>query len=135
MPRKQPIWIERSVTLAIHDEQLGEHGGPIGIRDDNMLESAMARAKNLTAYGKPDLAQLAAAYGFGIARNHPFADGNKRTAFVAIILFLAINGQLLNAAHTDCVLTMLRLAVGELSEADLADWIRQHLAPRVTEKK
>jgi death on curing protein len=129
------IWIGRAVVLAAHDEQLAEHGGPSGIRDDNMLESALARAQNLAAYGEPDIADLAAAYAFGIARNHPFVDGNKRTAFVALVLFLALNGQSLNAPHTTCVFTMLRLASGELSEANLALWIRKHLAPRVPKKK
>lgn len=129
------IWIQRAVILAAHDEQLAEHGGPSGIRDENMLESALARPQNLAAYGKPDLALLAAAYAFGIARNHPFVDGNKRTAFVAMVLFLALNKKSFTAAPADCVITMLRLAAGEISEADLASWIRDHLAPRKPKAK
>ncbi len=129
------IWIQRAVVLAAHDEQLAEHGGPSGIRDENMLESALARPQNLMAYGDPDIAELAAAYAFGIARNHPFVDGNKRTAFVAMILFLALNKKSLTAQHADCVLMMLKLAAGEITEASLATWIRNHLTPRKPKKK
>ena len=129
------IWIQRAVVLAAHDEQLAEHGGPSGIRDENMLESALARPRNLMVYGAPDIAELAAAYAFGIARNHPFVDGNKRTAFIAMVLFLASNKKSLTAQHADCVLTMLKLAAGEMTEADLATWIRSHLASRKPKKK
>lgn len=129
------IWIQRAVVLAAHDEQLAEHGGPSGIRDENMLESALARPQNLMAYGDPDIAELAAAYAFGITRNHPFVDGNKRTAFVAMILFLALNKKSLTAQHADCVLMMLKLAAGEITEANLATWIRNHLTPRKQKKK
>lgn len=128
------IWIQRAVVLAAHDEQLAEHGGPSGIRDDNMLESALARPQNLLAYGEPDIAELAAAYAFGIARNHPFVDGNKRTAFVAMVLFLALNKKSLTAEPADCVLTMLKLAAGEITEADLAIWIRNYLGSRKPSK-
>ena len=120
------VWIEPSVILAIHEEQLAENGGAAGVRDLGLLESALAKPRNLVSYGEPDVADLAAAYGFGIARNHPFIDGNKRTAFVAIELFLALNGQSLVADDANCVLTMLSLAAGELNEAGLATWIRKH---------
>jgi len=86
------IWVDPTVVLAVHEEQLAEYGGSAGIRDAGLLESALARPKNLAAYGEPDVAELAASYGFGIARNHPFVDGNKRTAFVSVELFLRLNG-------------------------------------------
>jgi death-on-curing protein len=119
------VWIERAIVLAIHNEQLAEHGGLTGIRDEGLLESALARPLNLAAYHTPDCADLAAAYGFGIARNHPFMDGNKRTAFVVIELFLAMNGYELVAEDVDCVLTMFALAAGELDEPALAAWVRE----------
>lgn len=124
------IWIETSVVLAIHDEQLAEHGGAPGIRDGGLLESALGRPQNLTAYGEPDHADLAAVYAHGIARNHPFADGNKRTAFVAAELFLVLNGFELTAEDTDCVLTLLALAAGELDQAAFAAWLRAHAQAR-----
>jgi death on curing protein len=118
------VWLRPDTILAIHDAQIAEHGGLPGVRDLGLLESALARPKNLGGYGSPDVAALAEAYGFGIARNHPFADGNKRTAFVAIELFLDLNGYVFVADDADCVLTTLQLAAGELSEEALADWIR-----------
>jgi death-on-curing protein len=121
------IWIDPAVLAAVHDEQLAEHGGPAGVRDANGLASALARPENLAAYGQPDVADLAAAYGYGLARNHPFIDGNKRTAFVAVELFLALNGHELLASDADCVLTMLGVAAGEIDEATLADWIRANI--------
>lgn len=120
------IWIDIAVLRAAHDEQLAEHGGGAGTRDEGLLESAVARARNLAAYGDPDFASLAAAYGFGIARNHPFVDGNKRTALVAIELFLLLNGWELQATDADCVMTILSLASGDLGEDALADWVRAH---------
>ena len=117
-------WIQPAVLLAVHDEQIAEHGGPAGLRDAALLESALARPQQLAAYGQPDVAALAAAYGFGLARNHPFVDGNKRTAFIAIELFLALNGHEMRATDVDCVSTMLALAAGELSEDALTAWIR-----------
>lgn len=122
------VWIETSVMLAVHEAQLAEHGGPAGIRDAGLLESAMARPRQLASYGQPDVADLAASYAFGLARNHPFIDGNKRTAFVALEVFLSLNGYLLTADDANCVLTTLSLAAGELSEAGLGQWIRSHLA-------
>ncbi len=124
------VWIEKPVAWAIHDAQLREHGGSPGVRDEGLLESALARPVNLAAYGDPGIEDCAAAYGFGIARNHPFIDGNKRTAFVCIELFLALNRQELIADDLECVTTMLALAAGDLAEAALADWIRRHLRSR-----
>jgi death on curing protein len=126
-PTKPWVWIASDVLYAVHDEQLAEHGGLPGLRDANALESAIARAQQLAHYGSPDVAGLAAAYGYGIARNHPFSDGNKRTAFVAVELFLALNGHELTADDADCIMTMLRMAAGDTEEAAFAQWIRQHL--------
>jgi death on curing protein len=120
------VWLELNVMLAVHEEQLAEHGGAGGLRDAGLLESALARPANLASYGEPDVADLAAAYGYGVARNHPFIDGNKRTAFVAVELFLALNGHTLVADDANCVLTMLAMAAGHMSEVDFASWIRQH---------
>ena len=124
------VWIEREVIVAVHDMQLAEHGGLPGTRDAGLLDSALGRPQHLAAYGQPDAAALAAAYGWGISRNHPFIDGNKRTAFVAIELFLQLNGAALHASDADCVLTMLSVAAGDLPEDALATWLRQHTAPR-----
>jgi death on curing protein len=121
------VWLDGDVLRAVHEEQLAEHGGATGTRDDGLFESALARPLNLAAYGEPDAPSLAAAYAYGIARNHPFIDGNKRTAFVALELFLALNGHRLLADDVQCVLTMLRVAAGEIEEDDLASWIRAHL--------
>lgn len=120
----------RAVLLLLHEESLAEHGGAPGLRDEGLFESALARLQNLIAYGEPDAAALAACYGFGIARNHPFIDGNKRTAFLATGLFLALNGLRLTATQAEATLTMLALAAGELPEDEFAEWIRQHSAPR-----
>ena len=122
-------WLALREILAIHDAQLAEHGGASGLRDSGALESALARPQNLAAYGEPDATALAAAYAFGIARNHPFVDGNKRTAFVALELFLELHGYELKADDVQCVVTMLALAAGELSEAELAEWLRANSAP------
>jgi death on curing protein len=120
-------WLDGALIHAVHDEQLAEHGGGAGVRDANLLESALARPEQLAHYGTPDAADLAASYGFGISRNHPFVDGNKRTAFVAVELFLALNGFELEASDADCVVNMLDLAAGKLPEADFAQWIRQNI--------
>ncbi len=119
-------WLDNAVLMAVHDEQLAEHGGIAGVRDEGMFISAMQRAQNLAAYDTPDYAELAAAYGVGLAKNHPFLDGNKRTAFVATELFLALNGYQLFANDADCILTMLNVAAGEIDEATFAAWIRQN---------
>lgn len=126
----QWTWIDRAVVLAVHNAQLVEHGGAAGIRDTGLLDSALARPLHRAAYRKPDAAELAASYAFGIARNHPFVDGNKRTAFVVLELFLAMNGISIEADDAACVLMMLTLAPGELDEPTLAAWIRARLAQR-----
>lgn len=124
------VWLAPAVVEAVHAEQLAEHGGAPGTRDAGLLESALARPRHLASYGDPDIADLAAAYGYGVARNHPFIDGNKRTAFVAVELFLALNGADVTATDADCVLTMLDVAAGSLDEAAFAAWIRSHQQPR-----
>ena len=121
------VWVSQDILLAVHDEQIAEHGGAAGLRDEGLLVSAIARPQHLLAYGNPDAAQLAAAYAFGIARNHPFVDGNKRTAYVAAELFLALNGLVLTADDMSATLTMLQLAAGDMDEDAYAAWLRQHL--------
>jgi death-on-curing protein len=121
------VWLDRDVMRAVHEEQLAEHGGGTGVRDEGLFESALGRPLNLAGYGAPDAAALAAAYGFGLARNHPFVDGNKRTAFVAVELFLWLNDWRLVADDADCVLTMVSVAAGELSEDELAQWLRARI--------
>ena len=120
-------WVRLSVVLAIHDRQLAEHGGLDGIRDLKIIESALARPMNLAAYGDPDMADLAAAYAYGIANNHGFVDGNKRTAWVTARLFLADNGQRLNFDPADAIQVMEDVAGGCIRESDLAGWFRRHL--------
>jgi death-on-curing protein len=123
------IWVVDSVVLAIHESQLSEHGGAAGIRDEGLLASALARPRNLEAYGEDvDAAALAGSYAFGIARNPPFFDGNKRTAFVVMELFLNLNGWYLEASDAVCISMMQTLAAGSLSEEMLAKWLRGHLA-------
>lgn len=125
------IWITKPLALAIHDRQLAEHGGIAGVRDESLLDSALARPQQLHAYGDPppDLADLAAALAYGIARNHPFLDGNKRTAAVACETFIVLNGATLEADDLSLYPVYLGLAEGSLSEANFADWLRQHLKP------
>jgi death on curing protein len=126
-----PIWIERKSLEDLHGRSLQEFGGPPGIRDDNLFQSALARPKNVYAYtGINDVALLAASYAFGLAKNHAFIDGNKRVAFHAMILFLALNGFRLQADETDIILKFFALAAGDLSEDELATWIRDHMVPR-----
>ena len=124
----EPIWIDLEVVLAIHDEQLAEHGGQTGVRDRGLLESAMARPQNQFAYGEHALPRLAASYAFGISRNHPFLDGNKRTSLVVAELFLDLNGLELTATDAECVTTFLALAAGDLTEDQLTQWIAAHTA-------
>jgi death-on-curing protein len=123
------VWVREDVVLAVHLRQLAEHGGGEGIRDEGLLRSALARPQNLLAYGNPspDLAGLAAAYAYGIARNHPFVDGNKRTALIVARLFLLLNGVDLVATQEEKYSTFLALAAGELAEEDIANWVRAHL--------
>ena len=123
-------WLDFAVILAVHDAQLAEHGGGAGVRDKALLESALAKPLNLASYEDPDVAALAGAYGYGISRNHPFLDGNKRTAFVAVELFLHLNGHVLDASDADCVMVMLQVAAGEISEADFAHWLRARITAR-----
>lgn len=121
-------WIGVSVVQALHDRQLAEHGGPGGVRDQGMLESALTRPINAAAYGDPDAAILAAAYAFGLARNHGFVDGNKRTAWICARLFLKINNVELRFEKADALRTMLALAAGEIGEEELAAWFRGRIA-------
>jgi death-on-curing protein len=123
-------WVSREVLLLLHDESLAEHGGAPGLRNEGLLESALARPLNVALYGLPDLADLAAIYGLSLAKNHPFIDGNKRVAFLAVGLFLAINGFRLSANQVDATRTMLGVAAGDVDEAALALWIRAHMKPR-----
>jgi len=119
----------RALVL-LHDESLAEHGGAPGLRDEGLLESALARPLNLAAYGSPDIADLAAAYGVGLAKNRAFVDGNKRAAFLAVGLFLALNGQRLVASQADATLTMLAVTAGQMDESTFARWLREHIRYR-----
>lgn len=123
-------WIDKQALLLLHGESLAEHGGTTGMRDSGLLDSALARAPNLAAHDEPDAAALAATYGFGIARNHPFVDGNKRAAFLSVGLFLALNGYRLNATQAEATIVILALAAGEIDEAEFAAWLRQQLVIR-----
>jgi death-on-curing protein len=124
------IWLSSDVLLAVHDEQLVEHGGAAGVRDLGLFESALSRPRNLVSCGSPDVCERAAAYGYGLSRNHPFIDGNKRTAFVAVELFLVLNGRELLADDANCVLTMLAVAAGTMTESTFAQWLRDHTQVR-----
>ena len=123
------VWIEKPLALAIHERQLAEHGGGTGVRDEALLDSALAQPQQLFAYGDPppDLAALAASLAYGLARNHPFVDGNKRTAHVCYRVFLALNDVRLVASDEEKYITMLKLAEGSLTEDELAAWLRAHL--------
>ena len=121
------IWVTIEVANAAHREQLQEHGGGQGVRDSGLLESAMSRPQNRAAYDEPDLADLAAAYAYGLARNHPFIDGNKRTAAVVSETFLLLNGYELTASDADLVVAFMDLAAGDLEESELADWFRNRI--------
>ena len=125
-------WIDRRTLILLHDESLAEHGGASGLRDETMLLSALARPLNLVSYESPDAADLAAAYGVGLAKNHPFIDGNKRAAFLSVGLFLALNGQRLVATQAEATLVMLDVdvAASAMNESSFANWIRGHMAPR-----
>jgi death-on-curing protein len=126
--RREPIWLARQLLTAIHDRQLAEHGGLAGVRDAGALESAAARPINEWSYGEDDRCSLAASLAYGIARNHPFADGNKRTAWVAARLFLMLNDCAIAYERQAAIEIVLALAAGELTQEELADWFRQHLA-------
>jgi death-on-curing protein len=130
MPQDDWVWVTLAVAMAAHAEQIAEHGGGgDALRDRGLFESAMARPQQLAHYGDPDAAALAAAYAYGLARNHPFVDGNKRIAAVVSETFLLLNGYGLNATDAELVVAFLELAAGSLAEDELADWFRQHLAP------
>lgn len=120
-------WLSREVLMAVHEEQLAEHGGAVGVRDEGLFESALARPRQRANYGQPDAADLAAAYAFGLLRNHPFVDGNQRTGYVAAELFLRLNGHALAASDESATLTTLALAAGDIDEAAFAAWLRRHL--------
>jgi death-on-curing protein len=124
------VWLDRKLILAIHDIQLHEHGGAMGLRDEGLLESALARPLNHAGYGDPDTAELAAIYALAIARNHPFIDGNKRTAFAALFTFLELNGMEFEPPEVEAAVTMLRMAGGDMSDADFIAWVRTHARPR-----
>lgn len=123
-------WVDKQLLVVLHDESLSVHGGLSGTRDEGLLDSALARPEHLLAYGAPDFADLAAAYGVGLAKNHPFVDGNKRVAFLSIGLFLMINGRKLTATQVEATLAMLAVAAGEMSEPEFAAWIRVHSVVR-----
>lgn len=120
------IWINRRALLLLHGESLVLHGGAVGIRDEGLLDSALMRPQNLALSGQPDIFDCAAAYAFGLAKNHPFIDGNKRAAFLGAGMFLRLNGHRLTATPQDATLTMLALAAGDITEADYAAWLRTH---------
>ncbi len=123
-------WIDKRALVLLHDESLAEHGGAAGIRDEGQLDSALARPLNLDSYGTPDFADLAASYAIGLAKNHAFVDGNKRTAFLATGLFLHLNGYRLRVSQAEATLNMLAVAAGELDEPGFADWLRKHCVKR-----
>lgn len=124
---KRPVWVVRATVLLLHAESLAAHGGAGGVRDMGLLESALARPQNLHAYGEGDAAALAAAYAFGIIRNHPFVDGNKRTGFLTAALFLEANGHRFMASEADVIVQTLALAAGEIGEAEFAAWLRENV--------
>ena len=123
------VWVARDLIVLMHNEQLAWHGGAAGIRDEALLESALARPLNRAGYGEPDIAELGAMYAIGIARNHPFIDGNKRAGFMAMVLFLSLNGLPLEAPEAEAIVAMLDMAAGEMSEAAFTAWVREHARP------
>ncbi len=130
MTMQQWRWIDKQLLVILHDESLVLHGGASGVRDEGLLDSALNRAKNLALYGQPDYADLAAAYVFGLSSNHAFVDGNKRVAFLALGLFLGLNGYKLTASQVDATLTMMSVAKGGIQESEFAEWIRAHTIQR-----
>jgi len=125
----EPAWLETEAILRLHLEQLEEHGGGLGVRDEGLLDSAMSRARNRYVYGETDVVVLATAYASGIVGNHPFIDGNKRTGFIAMALFLEVNGLTVTAEEADVVLTMLALAAGAIDDDAFTAWLRANVAP------
>lgn len=132
---RKPEWLGSAFVRALQERLLAEHGGLSGIRDEGLLESALARPQNLLAYGEPDVFDLAAGYAYGLARNHPFIDGNKRIAFMATYVFLHRNGYKLVAAEADAVTIMLALAAGDIDEGAFADWLRNNTKRQRTAKR
>ncbi len=129
MSGREPVWLEQEALIVLHDRTLALHGGPSGVRDEGLLESALQRPRNRFHYeGETDICALAATYAVGVASNHPFVDGNKRTAFQAMILFLALNGRPLRADKVEAIRTMLSVAASETGIEDLADWLRRNTA-------
>jgi death on curing protein len=126
---KEPFWLRKDVLLAVHERLLAEHGGSSGLRDEGLLDSALGRPENLFAYGKPTIFDLAACYGYGIIKSHPFVDGNKRTGFMAAYLFLGRNGYEFAAGESDVVVKTLRVAEGKMSEEHLAAWLKENATP------
>lgn len=120
----EPVWVLRETVLAVQEELLGQFGGSAGLRDNHLLDSALARPQHRFAYGKPTLFDLAASYGFGLVKNHPFVDGNKRIGFTMAVLFLELNGYRFEAEEADAVVRTLALAAGEMSEAACAKWLK-----------
>jgi death-on-curing protein len=123
------VWLSHALILAVHDEQLAQHGGASGIRDTGLLESALARPANRAAYSHPDVAELAALFAIALARNHPFVDGNKRTAYVALELCLRLNGLRFPVSDAEAAVVMLQLAAGEISDEEFTTWVRQSAVP------
>jgi death-on-curing protein len=121
---KLPVWVLRETVLTLHEQSLAEFGGVAGIRDEGLLDSALAKPENLFAYGKPTLFELAASYGFGLVKNHPFVDGNKRVGFIVAVVFLELNGYRFQATEAEAAVRTLALAAGEMSEADFAAWLK-----------
>ena len=121
------VWLSRDLVLAVHDEQLAEHGGATGVRDGGLLESALARPLNRAGYGDPDIAELAAVYALGLIKNHPFIDGNKRTGYVALELFIRLNGLRFPVSDANAVIMTLRLAAGDIAEAEFIAWVRSNV--------
>lgn len=127
---KEPKWVLRETVLALHELSLAVHGGSPGIRDEGLLESALDRPKNLFAYGNPGIFEMAASYGFGLAKNHPFIDGNKRTAFLTAALFIELNGFVFHAEEADATVHVLALAAGASDEKDFAVWLKKNSSRR-----
>lgn len=122
----EPLWISENIARIIHADQIAQHGGSVGIRDENLLSASLARPRHLFTYGEPTLFDLAAAYGYGLAKNHPFIDGNKRAAFMVMYTFLGLNGYFLDVPEMDVVVMMERLATDQENQDSLAKWLEEN---------